>query len=67
MSIPRITAGKNTIRFKVADAASVEGSIEIVYRYQTRSEETQQSNPSISQETWPCILSTLPALFAVIR
>ncbi|MGH9425735.1 MAG: hypothetical protein ACRD2L_05440 [Terriglobia bacterium] len=41
MSIPRLTAGKNTIHFKVADATSVKGPLEIVYRYQTRSGETQ--------------------------
>jgi hypothetical protein len=41
MSIPRITAGKNTIRFKVADAANVKGPLEILYRYQTSSGETQ--------------------------
>src|SRR4030095_9858755 len=41
MSIPRMTAGKNTIHFKVADAANVKGSIEVVYRYQTPSGETQ--------------------------
>ncbi len=41
MSIPRITAGKNTIHFKVADAASVKGPMEVVYRYQTNSGETQ--------------------------
>jgi hypothetical protein len=41
MSIPRISAGKNTVHFKVADAASVKGPIEIVYRYQTLSGETQ--------------------------
>jgi hypothetical protein len=41
MSIPRVTAGKNAIHFKVADAASVKGPLEIVYRYQTRSGETQ--------------------------
>jgi hypothetical protein len=41
MSIPRITAGKNTIHFKVANAANVKGPLEIVYRYQTESGETQ--------------------------
>ncbi len=41
MSIPRITAGKNTIHFKVADAASVKGPMEVVYRYQTNSGERQ--------------------------
>jgi hypothetical protein len=41
MSIPRLTAGKNTIRFKVADATRVKGPLEIVYRYQTRSGETE--------------------------
>jgi hypothetical protein len=41
MSIPRIAAGKNTIHFKVADAASVNGPFDIVYRYQTPSGETQ--------------------------
>ena len=41
MSIPRIIAGKNTVHFKVADAANVKGPIEIVYRYQTPSGETQ--------------------------
>jgi len=39
MSIPRIAAGKNTIHFKVVDAASVKGPFEIVYRYQTNSGE----------------------------
>jgi hypothetical protein len=41
MSIPRITAGKNTIHFKIADAGNVKGPIEIVYRYQTNSGEGQ--------------------------
>jgi len=41
MSIPRITAGKNSIRLKVADAARVKGPMEIVYRYQASSGETQ--------------------------
>ena len=41
MSIPRITAGKNTIHFKVADAANVKGPMEVVYRYQTNSGERQ--------------------------
>jgi hypothetical protein len=41
MSIPRITAGKNTIHFKVADAARVKSPIEIVYRYQTNSGEAE--------------------------
>jgi hypothetical protein len=41
MYIPRSTAGKNTIHFKVVDAANVKGSIEVVYRYQTRSGEVQ--------------------------
>jgi len=41
MSIPRITAGKNTIHFKVADATQVKGPVEVVYRYQTLSGEPQ--------------------------
>jgi hypothetical protein len=36
MSIPRIHAGGNVIRFKVQDASAVQGPIEVVYRYQTR-------------------------------
>jgi len=39
MSIPRIGAGANTIHFKVADASTVRGPIQVVYRYQTSSHE----------------------------
>ena len=35
MSIPRIVAGDNTIRFKVADASKIQGPITVSYRYQT--------------------------------
>jgi hypothetical protein len=41
MSIPRITAGKNTIHFKVADTAKVEGPVEVIYRYQAPAGEVQ--------------------------
>ena len=33
MSIPQIFAGRNTIRFKVRDAARIAGPIRVVYRY----------------------------------
>jgi len=39
VSIPRIGAGPNTIHFKVADASTVRGPIQVVYRYQTSSGE----------------------------
>jgi hypothetical protein len=41
MSIPRLVAGKNTIRFKIVDATKIEGPVEVVYRYQNRVGETQ--------------------------
>jgi len=41
MSIPRIFAGENTVRFKVADASLVRGPITVRYRYQTASGEQE--------------------------
>lgn len=35
MSIPRIFAGTNTLRFRVGDSAALQGPVEVVYRYQT--------------------------------
>ncbi len=35
MSIPQIFAGRNKIRFKVHDAAEVDGPIRVTYRYET--------------------------------
>jgi len=35
MSIPRIHAGSNIIRFKVQDASAIAGPIQVVYQYQT--------------------------------
>jgi hypothetical protein len=35
MSIPQIFAGRNVMRFRVRDAASLSGPVEVVYRYQT--------------------------------
>jgi hypothetical protein len=37
MSIPRIFAGRNTLRFQLRDAARLRGPVEVVYRYQTSS------------------------------
>lgn len=36
MSIPRIVDGENTIHFKVTDARTVRGPIEVTYAYQTQ-------------------------------
>lgn len=41
MSIPRIVSGRNTIHFKVEDATKVRGPIQIAYRYQPESGESQ--------------------------
>jgi hypothetical protein len=35
MSIPQIFAGRNTIHFKVRDAASIQRPVTVTYRYQT--------------------------------
>ncbi|MFB3825953.1 MAG: hypothetical protein ACE15B_04255 [Bryobacteraceae bacterium] len=35
MSIPQIFAGRNAMRFRVRDAASLRGPVEVVYRYRT--------------------------------
>jgi hypothetical protein len=37
MSMPQIFAGRNTIRFKLADATGVRDSIRVTYRYRTAS------------------------------
>jgi hypothetical protein len=39
MSIPQIFAGRNKIRFKVHDAAQVDGPIRVTYRYETKAGE----------------------------
>lgn len=39
MSIPRIFAGRNKIRFKVRDASNVDGPIRVTYRYETKAGE----------------------------
>ena len=35
MSIPQIFAGKNTVRFRLRDAAKLTGPVKVVYQYQT--------------------------------
>jgi hypothetical protein len=39
MSIPQIFAGKNTIQFKLRDAADLRGPVRVIYTYQTAEEE----------------------------
>lgn len=39
MSIPQIFAGRNKIRFKLADASKVNGPIRVTYRYETQAGE----------------------------
>jgi hypothetical protein len=41
MSIPQIFSGRNTIRFKVRDSASIDRHVTVVYRYQTAGGERQ--------------------------
>jgi len=43
MSIPQIFAGRNTIHFKVRDAAALRGQVRVVYRYQTASGEKEHT------------------------
>jgi hypothetical protein len=35
MSIPRLFAGKNTLRFRVADPTALQAEVTVVYRYET--------------------------------
>lgn len=49
MSIPQIFAGRNTIRFKVQDAAQIQGSVKVAYNYQTASgEKTHRQTLKVS-------------------
>jgi hypothetical protein len=41
MSLPRIFAGKNRVRFQVQDASQLRGPVEVIYRYRT-AEGTQE-------------------------
>ena len=50
MSIPQIFAGRNKIRFKLADASKVNGPIRVTYRYETKAGEQSHETTLTAQD-----------------
>jgi len=50
MSIPQIFAGRNTIHFKVHDAAAIQRSVRVTYRYQTSAGERVHTQDLASRD-----------------